>query len=103
MSRSACLRVMTGMVVALGLSLFAVSNAFPDEERHRVTIRDDCDPASFNAAVGPGTCIRQGSTTFGDFIADLVDDHFVAGWRFDRRRFPVASGSSIELTHRGGE
>src|SRR5712692_4109656 len=103
MSRSACLRVMTGMVVALGLSLFAVSNAFPDEERHRVTMRDDCDPASFNAAVMPGTCIREGSTTFGDFIADLMDDHFVAAWRFDPRRGPVESGRSLELKNRGGE
>jgi hypothetical protein len=103
MSRSAGLRVMTGVLVALGWCLFAVSNAFSDEKRLRVTARDDCDPASFNAAVGPGTCIREGSTTFDDFIADLVDDHFVAAWRFDSRRFPIESGRSIELKNRGGE
>jgi hypothetical protein len=103
MSRSACLRVVTGVIVALGMCLFAVSNAFSDEEVHRVNIRDDCDPASFNAAVGPGTCIRDGKTTFGDFIADLMDDHFVAAWRFDERRFQIEGGRSLELKNRGGE
>ena len=44
-----------------------------------------------------------GSTTFGDLIADLTDDHFVATWRFDPRRGPVESGRSLELKNRGGE
>jgi len=103
MSMRAYLRVITGVIVAFGLCVCAVSTAFSYEERLRVTIRDDCEPASFNAAVGPGTCVRDGSTRFGDFIADLVDDHFVAAWRFDPRRFPVASRQSLELKNRGGE
>ena len=100
---SRLLRVMIGMAVAMALSLVAVGNAFSDEERVRFTMRDDCDPATFDAAVGPGTCIQRGSTTFGDFIADLIEDHFVAAWRFDPRRAPVHQGRSIELKNRGGE
>jgi hypothetical protein len=103
MSRHVCVRVVSGAIVAMGLGLFAVGNAFSDEEHRGVTMRDDCDPASFNANVGPGSCIGDGKTTFGDFVADLTDDHFVAAWRFDSRRFEVERRRSLELKNRGGE
>ena len=35
-----------------------------------IIMRDACDPDSFNATVGPGTCVagQHGTTLFGDFI-----------------------------------
>jgi hypothetical protein len=38
----------------------------------QVQLLDDCDPATFNAAIGPGTCIRDGGTTFSEFVAQLL-------------------------------
>src|SRR5690349_25171687 len=36
-----------------------------------VNMQDACDGPTFNAAVGPGTCIREGGVTLPDFIAQL--------------------------------
>jgi len=46
---------------------------------------DACDPDSFNAAVGAGTCIpgHHGQTLFRDFIGELQTDHIAGAWRFD--------------------
>src|ERR1700704_997903 len=37
-----------------------------------VRILDECDPASFNAALGAGTCTRQGTMTLSQFNAELA-------------------------------
>lgn len=70
-----------------------------------ITMRDACDPDSFNAVVGPGTCIGgpHGTTPFPDFIAELQEDHIAGAWRFN----PLldASGTHFKLVrlelHRG--
>src|SRR5579864_3573145 len=38
-----------------------------------VRMQGPCDPASFNAAVGPGTCIGNGTITFAHFITELTN------------------------------
>ena len=64
-----------------------------------ITIRDDCDPATFNEAVGPGTCVGDGGTTFDEFLAELPDgdDH----WRFNSDR--TETDGAVNSTNRGGE
>ena len=47
-------------------------------------MRDDCDPATFNAALRPGACVGNGDVTFQEFEAELNprdfgEDH----WRFN--------------------
>src|SRR5829696_3338755 len=37
-----------------------------------VTMLDACDPTSFNAVIGPGTCVRNGGVTFQQFINELT-------------------------------
>jgi len=68
-----------------------------------VKIRDDCEPTSFNAAVGPDTCVGDGETTFAEFIEELTEDRAVEAWRFSPRRFHVAAGTMLLLKSRGGE
>jgi len=68
-----------------------------------VKIRDDCEPTSFNEAVGPGTCVGDGETTFAEFIEELREDRAVEAWRFNPRRFHVAAGTMLLLKSRGGE
>lgn len=65
---------------------------------------DQCDPASFNAAVGPGTCInRNGGITFSTFIALLEKHQTVASWRFTPSVIKVAEGTSLPVLNTGGE
>ncbi|MGH7616990.1 MAG: cupredoxin domain-containing protein [Gemmatimonadaceae bacterium] len=68
-----------------------------------VSILDECDPASFNAAVGPGTCVRQGSVTFAQFSTELATNHSVAEWRFDPDALTISLGGQIAATNQGGE
>jgi hypothetical protein len=45
-------------------------------------VLDDCDPATFNAMFGPGTCVKDGTTTFQAFIAQLLAQGRAPAWRF---------------------
>ena len=68
-----------------------------------VSILDDCEPVSFNLALGPGTCTRQGTTTFLQFNEELRANLTVAAWQFDPTTLTIASGGSITATNYGGE
>ena len=50
-----------------------------------ITMRDACDPASFNIALGPGHCVpgQHGNTLFADFIGELQSDQNAGAWRFN--------------------
>jgi plastocyanin len=69
----------------------------------RVIAKDDCDAASFNAAVGAGTCVGSGGTTFGDFIGQLVDQKFAGAWHFSPKQINLHAGASLAIDNRGGE
>ncbi len=97
------LRVAGGVSI-LALALLAsggVRTAGSSVEQFR--IRDDCDPATFNAAIRPGTCVGDGDTTFGDFIAQLVDHQFAGAWRFQPDKTELDVGTTIVAKNRGGE
>ena len=77
-----------------------------------VTMVDRCDPATFNAAVRPGTCVygpgsnQRGTITFPEFAAslnptDFGDDH----WTFNPsdRNADVGRGLRFAVHNEGGE
>jgi plastocyanin len=69
-----------------------------------VKVRDDCDPATFNAAIGAGTCIGNGDTTFQEFLAEFQKDGKVGDWRFNPDgTTKVKPGTAVTVTNRGGE
>jgi plastocyanin len=68
-----------------------------------VKMRDDCDPKTFNAAVGPGTCVGHGGTKFEDFVAELAKKGSVKDWAFNPDNHDVEHGSTVTLENRGGE
>jgi len=74
-----------------------------DGNGERVRILDDCDPASFNAAIGPGTCVGKGETAFQEFIAELIATKTAEEWKFEDDHFDVTPGAQIAATNRGGE
>jgi len=71
----------------------------------RITILDQCDPATFNAALGPGACVPHAGdrTTFAAFLAEFRRDHAVDGWEFDPDALDVRAGQTVQLANRGGE
>jgi len=62
-----------------------------------ITMWDACDPDSFNAGIGPGTCLpgHHGRTLLDDFVAELQTDQIAGAWRFN----PLldASGGTFKL------
>jgi hypothetical protein len=87
-------------IIVSGWSGTATANRGSDAETIR--LRDDCEKVSFNAAVGPGTCIGNGDTTFDEFLAELPDggDHH---WRNNPDETHVDRGEGLHLENRGGE
>ena len=69
----------------------------------KVSALDQCDSASFNAALGAGTCKRNGSVTFAAFNTELTAQHSVAAWQFSPTTLTARVGQSIVVTNAGGE
>jgi plastocyanin len=69
----------------------------------QVSAQDQCDIASFNAALGSGTCTMQGTVTLSSFNSELSSTHQVAAWRFEPATFSVRVGQAITVRNDGGE
>ena len=68
-----------------------------------VNMLDACDPATFDAVIGPGTCVRNGGVTFSQFIAQLSRLGFAGAWQFAPKNENVRVGQTFVATNRGGE
>jgi plastocyanin len=88
-------------VAAVVVALLLPVSAWADPTT--VKMKDDCEPVTFNLAVGPGTCVGNGGTTFGDFIGQLVDHKFAGAWRFSPGQVKIDAGSSLRILNQGGE
>ena len=95
-------------IVAAGLGLAALTlapySAGASKSGNEVRVEDRCEPASFNAAVGPGTCVgtaRPHSPSFAEDLnpVDFGDDH----WRFQASGSSIERGESIRVINKGGE
>jgi plastocyanin len=93
-----CGKVTLAMVpIAAALVLIAASNPLA------VRMTDKCDPATFNAAVGPGTCVGDGTVTFEHFIAEVTAAQKAGAWHFAPADGTVDPGTVLTLENRGGE
>jgi plastocyanin len=90
-----------GIVALLALVLTTGSSAV--SASRQVVMRDDCDPASFNAVLGPGGCVKDGSTTFSEFVNQLVTQGRAPAWRFAPDHLSLAAGGTLEASNKGGE
>lgn len=94
-----------GVVVAAAigvLGLAAVASAGPDARQ--VELLDDCEPVSFNAALmDEEACVKDGGTTFGEFIDQLLAQGRAPAWRFSPGRVKLDAGGAITAVNRGGE
>jgi plastocyanin len=69
----------------------------------QVTMQDACDPATFNAAIGPGTCLRSGGVSFDEFVAQLTKHGAIGAWHFAPPNANVRVGQTFLATNNGGE
>jgi hypothetical protein len=92
-------------VLAAAIAAFLTISAVGSANSGRVIAQDDCDAASFNAAVpaNPPTCVGSGTTTFDSFIGQLVDHKFAGSWHFAPKQVNLKAGSSLVFENRGGE
>lgn len=95
---------LAGLVLLGGLLLHG-GPSFAAEEIASIRMWDNCDPDSFNAAVGPGTCIpgQHGTELFPLFIEEVTLDRIAGAWRFGSNRYVVHQGEESKLDNRGGE
>jgi len=84
------------------VSLVAAGVALAGPSSRQVEMLDNCDGPSFNAAIGPGTCNRNGGLSFGQFFAAL-ERGGAPSWRFSPEQLKVEAGGTITAVNRGGE
>jgi hypothetical protein len=68
-----------------------------------VNMQDACDPTTFNAALGAGTCVRNGGVKFEDFITQLTRLGFVGSWHFAPKVVNARTNETFVVVNRGGE
>ena len=91
--------------VAAALMLMAATSIAGERE---VVALDECDPATFNAALVPDTCINAvgapvlgAPVTFADFLAALPTGH--PAWLFQPSTLTIRPGRTVRATNEGGE
>jgi len=92
-------------VARSGTPSAALSREGQGAEKHAgaFVAHDSCEPESFNAAIGPGTCVKHGQTTFQEFIAELQATQSVRDWRFTPEQLPAQDGVNLLGNNVGGE
>ena len=100
--------VMTCAIVTLALGALAIPTTAQARGAHVRSLRlqDRCDPASFDAAIGPGTCVPHSGQriTFDEFLAKLNPVDFGhPKWNNHPDELDLRSGDSISAAVRGGE
>jgi plastocyanin len=102
----------SGLAVLVGLwvTWTKVATAQVNSNDPNVALVDNCDPTTFNAAIGPGTCAatNKHDTTFAEFIGLLfsplaanVIGH--PAWNFAPGYISVRAGQTVRATNAGGE
>jgi plastocyanin len=99
------------VLVALLATSTNVARAQVNSNDPKVAMLDNCDPATFDAAIGPGTCTptpHRLDTTFAEFVGLLfsplaanVIGH--PAWNFAPGYISVREGQTVRVTNAGGE
>jgi hypothetical protein len=103
------MRKITLFFTALSFLLVGIVGLAQDKKHPSdvtIHIRDYCYPASFNAALGDGTCMRDTSTgaiTVNGFLTEATVDKSVGAWRFVPAQVKAGHDASLHLENLGGE
>jgi plastocyanin len=86
------------------LALLALPGAALAGDTRKVFVMDRCEPESFDAAIEPGACVRNGGVTFDKFARRLNPrDGGHNAWRFGPDHLRLKSGQTITAINNGGE
>ena len=97
-------RLICSLPVVCALALLALPAAAFAGDTRKVFVMDRCEPDSFDAAVEPGTCVRNGGVTFDKFSRRLnPKDGGHNAWRFGPDHLSLKSGQSLTAINTGGE
>ena len=102
-------KLVTSAIAILVLGSVAIPASADAHGSHtrRVRMQDNCDPATFDAAFGPGTCLDNhghDNVTLPEFFAALNPVDFGhEDWNFKPSELDLDSGDSIKVVVRGGE
>jgi plastocyanin len=88
-----------------------VATAQVNSNDPNVALVDNCDPTTFNAAIGPGTCAatpHRHDTTFAEFVALLFSPLAAniighPAWQFAPGYISIRAGQTVRVTNAGGE
>jgi hypothetical protein len=69
----------------------------------KVRLLDDCEPTTFNQALGEGTCIGNGHTTIDEFFAELEATQDAHKWRNQPSQMHLNVGRPLLIENDGGE
>lgn len=103
MKRKLTFRTMVWTVVAAIALLSLSGGADAVQGDKKIRMYDDCEPTSFNAVLGDGSCIGNGHTTFDEFIAELEETQDVHKWRNQPSQMQLNVGRPTIIENRGGE
>src|SRR5438270_10284631 len=90
-------------LTVVALTAASVGSASADNGVRQIEMTDDCDPATFNAAIGRGTCVGDGETTFDQFLKQLSPTHVPEDWAFDPSWATARAGQKVIAKNVGGE
>ncbi|MGC2195361.1 MAG: hypothetical protein WA628_11855 [Terriglobales bacterium] len=93
-----------------GLTLSLVPAALAQEDHApsvaQVVALDECDPSTFNAAIGPDFCknVALGAaTTFNDLFDEAKAGTPDPGWDFEPDVLHIKKGTTVVVADQGGE
>jgi plastocyanin len=98
-----------GLMFAGGLILAGAADEVEQENPPsvaQVVALDECDPASFNKALGPDFCknVALGaSTTFTELFRKAADRTPDPGWDFEPDTVHMKKGTILDVVDQGGE
>ena len=103
MTRKVNFRFLVWTVVAAIALLGLTTGADAVQGDKKIRMYDDCEPTTFNAVLGDGTCIGNGHTTFAEFIEELEETQDVHTWRNQPSNMHLNVGRPTLIENRGGE
>src|SRR5918994_6720000 len=103
MKRSLTIHTIVWVALAAAVTLSLTTRAGAVQGDKKIRLLDDCEPVSFNAVLGEGTCIGNGHTTFAEFIEELEETQDVHKWRNQPSQMHLNIGRPTLIENRGGE
>jgi plastocyanin len=94
------------VLLASGLMLAGATHEGNPPSFAPVVALDECDPVTFNAAVGPDFCrnVALGSsTTFSALFAKAAAGTPDPGWDFEPDTLNIKEGTNLNVVDQGGE